>query len=910
MHHTLLSLAVISLPLQVFAADLHRPLDGWKPSPTEWTGAEVKDAHATLASDKWAYLIAPDAAADVEVAATIKLRSLGKLDRYFGKSWSVWPDKTYGDQGWDAGLILRAGESSGYRVQASWTLGEVALVKFPAGGYVRSVPFKLAKETPLALSARIQGNRITVSADGKELFRYVDSEPLSAGKLGVGVNSGSKVEFTHVRVTPLPSTAAESIPAHVPNFTSRKWLGGRQWVFDGTEPIMLLPALASSYINNIKLRPGMRPLLSFNSHWDVQNQGAYAEAKNDTVDVTTSGGGKELTVAWAGKHEKVRFATKSTMTVGWDPGRGVYTYDIDSELEVLPGPAFLFKYGFDFEHHTPLDPFNWQYIVLKHRDGSLSRRPVGAFDPGPQMDLETSEGLRVWHGRHNDPVPLCPAVEYRIRDVKSRKMNTAVCAAFHDTGVSFERETLPAGEKIRVQYRYTGYPAAEAEKLFKAAKTYDSPTIDPNHHFIFAEWPRTSFAKFAAMSEAWPRNLVPFMTGHNQRPTYAVARVDGTTSGYAMKLGPLAFGEAKLPIPGPLPAGGYALTVKAKGVNLHGPGGWIQVSAVSKDGRILLNTTHHIGAGSFGWKEAGFAFDLPAEAKSLTLGLGNGGTGDVFFTDAEVLAVKPAESLPTDVAATANSMPAKVISSPAGAIADYRMVESRGLHSLDFASGPFGLLELANLDWVTDEGRPALRFADNSTGKSNFPGAGKLDLSYLRNKGYHGKESLPVALAGHHGGGFELKGFTLVSWIKPATEMGQGGHGGKGDVLGVGARRIVLRLVGQKAPYRLQAALNVNDVFTTDAPKLDANHWYQVAVTGEPAANNKWAVKLYVDGNLVNEGVTKNLASPLTLPPSIVMGTEIFYFHDAYYRGLIGRTLVFDRQVAPAELKGLRPIAE
>src|SRR6185312_14767569 len=33
-------------------------------------------------------------------------------------------------------------------------------------------------------------------------------------------------------------------------------------------------------------------------------------------------------------------------------------------------------------------------------------------------------------------------------------------------------------------------------------------------------------------------------------------------------------------------------------------------------------------------------------------------------------------------------------------------------------------------------------------------------------------------------------------------------------VLGVGGRRVVLRLVGQKAPHQLQAALNVNDVFT------------------------------------------------------------------------------------------------
>ena len=176
---------------------------------------------------------------------------------------------------------------------------------------------------------------------------------------------------------------------------------------------------------NASLRPGVRPLLSFNSHWDVQNQGAYPEARNDTTDLKVAGGGKELVASWVGKHEKGRFATRTAMTVGWDATRATYTYDVESELEVLPGEPFHFKYGFDFEHHTPLDPFNWQYLVFKKKDGTLNRRPVYPVDPGPQNDLETSEGLRVWHGRHNDPVPVCPAVEYQEFDVGPCKLNTA-----------------------------------------------------------------------------------------------------------------------------------------------------------------------------------------------------------------------------------------------------------------------------------------------------------------------------------------------------------------------------------------------------------------------------------------------------------------------------------------------------
>jgi len=35
------------------------------------------------------------------------------------------------------------------------------------------------------------------------------------------------------------------------------------------------------------------------------------------------------------------------------------------------------------------------------------------------------------------------------------------------------------------------------------------------------------------------------------------------------------------------------------------------------------------------------------------------------------------------------------------------------------------------------------------------------------------------------------------------------------------------------------------------------------------------------------------------------LGAEIFYLHDAYYRGLIGRTLVFNRALSAAELGAL-----
>jgi len=37
----------------------------------------------------------------------------------------------------------------------------------------------------------------------------------------------------------------------------------------------------------------------------------------------------------------------------------------------------------------------------------------------------------------------------------------------------------------------------------------------------------------------------------------------------------------------------------------------------------------------------------------------------------------------------------------------------------------------------------------------------------------------------------------------------------------------------------------------------------------------------------------------------LILGAEIFYFHSSYYRGLIGRTLVFDRTLTADQISEL-----
>lgn len=873
--------------------------------PANAPGVRVADGKAVLTGDGWTYLTTAETPADVEVETVFTIQEPARSFGYFGQHWSVWPDLTYGDRGFEAGMLLRGGDDTGYRVQLSHRLQEVALVKFPSGGYLRSVPCPVKLKEPHRVAVTVQGPWVAVRVDGRERIRYRDGLlTIPRGRAGVGVSSGATVSFETLSVKAVPAAPAAPPPPHVPNFSVRNWLGGRPWVFDGEEPILLLPTAESTYINNVKLRPGFKPLLSWNSHWDVQTQGAFKEADNAFGgDLATRGGGKTLTARWTFRHVKDRFVVRTRMDVGYDARREVYAYDVESELEVLPGEPFHFRYGYDFEHHTPLDPFRWQYLILRRQGGQVNHRPVYPIDPGPQYDLEQSGGARVWYGRHNGDFLVAPAVEYDLPDAGKRKLHTAVCAAFYDTGVAFGAETAPAGTRVKVKYRYTGWPAEEAEKLFKASTVYDSPTLDPNHHWIFAEgWPKVTFDQFVPLSQTWIYGRRPFLSGHNQRPTYALAKAPGIGAGFAMKLGPGAYGAVDLPAPSPLPNGRTVVSVLARSINTHGPGGRVELEArEAKTGKVVKRQTHYLGNGTWDWKRSAFVTDVPGGAQVLHLGLGNAGTGELWVAEVAFTPLPDGAAVPPGVLAAAAGDPPKTPAAPPGAVADYRMEEGSGLYVLDGAGGPFGMLQLANLDWTVDEGRPALRFADNASGRREYARMGTLEMAYLRHSGYAGRDTLPVALAGMHGGGFDLKGLTVSSWVKPAARMG---GGSRGDVVGVGARRFILALSGREAPYRLSAAIDVNDSVTSDV-RVDAGRWTHVAMTCEATPEKKWRVRLYVDGTASGEGTTQKFSAPASLPPSLILGAEIFYFHDSYYRGLIGRTTIFDRALGEAEIRGL-----
>ena len=139
---------------------------------------------------------------------------------------------------------------------------------------------------------------------------------------------------------------------------------------------------------------------------------------------------------------------------------------------------------------------------------------------------------------------------------------------------------------------------------------------------ITDEWPKLTFAKFMPLSESWIYGRTPFMTGHNQRPTYELVKDCGAGSGFAIKLGPASFGKATLSKSGPLAKGRYVVTALVKSVNTFGTGGRIELEATqAKTNKVLATAKHFVGNGSFDWQKQGFAFELPEDAGALSVAL-------------------------------------------------------------------------------------------------------------------------------------------------------------------------------------------------------------------------------------------------------------------------------------------------
>src|SRR5688572_21927298 len=79
----------------------------WKPLPADWKGAAFQDGRAEMSAEKWSFLLAAEEMTDGAVSATVTIAEPAKRSEFFGGGWSAWPDPTFNDGGFDAGLLVR-----------------------------------------------------------------------------------------------------------------------------------------------------------------------------------------------------------------------------------------------------------------------------------------------------------------------------------------------------------------------------------------------------------------------------------------------------------------------------------------------------------------------------------------------------------------------------------------------------------------------------------------------------------------------------------------------------------------------------------------------------------------------------------------------------------------------------------
>jgi len=228
--------------------------------------------------------------------------------------------------GSDAAIVVRyAGPDRNYMVRLSSGFGHVELWK-TKGGVVRVVPFTFAANTEYKVSVTAAGRWIVVAIDGKELIRYCDTvDPIETGKAGLAVRE-SKVQFSDIRVTSV-AAITDKAPVHKPDFKIKSWVG-RQYIFDGNEPIAHFARPDAPLLEEVKFVPGVMPFCTLPGapSWGI-------DWKSNVVFRVVRDGSR-LDWTWTMEERNGQCKGTSTWRLEYDPKIG-YVWDHKAKLTAL-----------------------------------------------------------------------------------------------------------------------------------------------------------------------------------------------------------------------------------------------------------------------------------------------------------------------------------------------------------------------------------------------------------------------------------------------------------------------------------------------------------------------------------------------------------------------------------------------
>jgi len=285
--------------------------------------------------DMWRYAVAGDVNwRDYTLEFTFRIKRPAPTEGYrAGDSFYnyQWGRESTGS---DLGAMVRyRGPHDYYMVRLSSGFDHVELWK-TRGGVVRVVPCKFEPNRDYNVSVTVSGAWIVVRVDGKEVMRYLDRiAVIPCGRVGFGVRE-SRVLFKQVRVRPAALITDKAAP-HRPDFRLKRWVG-RDYIFDGNEPVGYITELYGPRIAEVKLLPGYMPMMLIELY--PLNYSNALKWKAGKVEFT--GHGEQFAFRVPLEEEKGRASAVSHFTLRYDAKRG-YVWDKQVEMTAKVGGEIL-----------------------------------------------------------------------------------------------------------------------------------------------------------------------------------------------------------------------------------------------------------------------------------------------------------------------------------------------------------------------------------------------------------------------------------------------------------------------------------------------------------------------------------------------------------------------------------------
>jgi len=805
---TLLTALLLALCSGNVSAALHagRALT-WEPAPGWQTEKDVLSSNSN--SNDWSVIESRDTAQDGCISGKLTIAGSAPMSEPEGPSAGVFCGNDVAtapfEKRYEASVIFRQTATGCYRVGFSLRDQEVSLWRTDGGFLaVKQFPIKAAEETPFLIE--FSGGRFKVSVGGRDAIDFLDLRPaLSPGRIGLA-NIKGDVAFHGVA---LGSTSLDPAKGVFPvAFSQRKW-HGRNWFFNGLEPIA---CLSRTLYLNCKIGACYRMIGSTPAFW-LQWMPAFQgfANKQERLEVRETGAGLKCLIE--GRTPGGEIVSDYLMTITFDKASRCYVYDFDTEFTVQVGKTWRNACRLEFSDFTPYNavgpsvtpgawPCYYQWVIWQSKDGNLYKHPINhdSYYPrkggGDDYYLIKEGGFIGFFGEEVNPVTRLIKSQYDV--------SHGLCNWAHDLHIDYPmpKEPMAAGTKYAIHFQLLGIDKAGGDKLMAKA------TFPPDAWHL--DWAYPVFKQGVndfrtGATLATPRASHLWRKGCTEVPWYDEPvywdRTTGVDDKDSIRIdGPFSVGApigngAFMP---PFSARRYHISAMVRTEHVKGSSPCIGLYRDSNEAPVDQLQTGLLG--THDWTRVGWITDKLTHFENGWLRIGLPGTGRVWFDNVTVEALKDGETTAAPVwgkQAEPSPLP--------GLLVWLKMDDGAGAGALDY-SYHGNSAELRGLKWVKDEERGTCVEGDGS-GMALIESKPELDFTTP---------------------------YSFSCWFKPSAGNG---------VLFRKYNNISVAIYNEKGPFRIGFNMNGRyNVHQTES-RVPAGSWVHLVVTHDGTT-----VRIYLNG--------------------------------------------------------------